>query len=117
MKYWGKSWGQLAMFAAFAAMCTAPQAASARGYKAVDGSFGGIVAGKVSFEGALPAFAIEQIPITKAAWCSRFPISQARPLRGIQMALRHLEPLLPLTAIAWAQAFALMTRTAIPAYY
>ena len=65
MKYRVKYWRQWAMFAAFAAMFAAPQAAEARGYKAVDGAFGGVVSGRVSFEGALPVDAIEQIAITK----------------------------------------------------
>jgi len=65
MNCWGKYWGQLAMFAALAAMWAAPQVAGAAGYKEVEGSFGGVITGKVSFEGALPAYAIEQIPITK----------------------------------------------------
>ena len=61
MKYRGKKLGQLAMFAAFAAMCAAPQTAGARGYKAVDGAFGGVVSGRVSFEGALPVDAIDRL--------------------------------------------------------
>ncbi len=62
MKF-GKLWGHLAMAAAVT--LAFPTIGNAAKYKEVDVANGGSVKGKVSFEGALPANAVEQITITK----------------------------------------------------
>ena len=57
--------GILAVASVAATVLTFIPDGKAAAYKAVDVSGGGSIAGKLTFEGELPADAVEQIPITK----------------------------------------------------